>query len=279
MARLRSWLRWFYGLITRWRMVSDPKITQVQTFFHAIQLRAWSHALTVRIAKITDAKETSFSTGSGVLVEFPNGRAVIGTAWHVLEEFVRLGESGQQVALVCDNMPIVAPQLVYADTKRDIGFIEVPPTGRSGLKAVPYRPNLLWPPPGVKTGDDVILCGFPKLLRVDGKEILHGDLNLLLPVQSSSEAVFYLQVDWDNLVQAGAITLPPDTTDFGGASGGPVFLVDAEANALVGLISQAGESLPLWRIAPLRDVPVDLDVRPAKPLMKPPSSGGLETNR
>lgn len=266
MARWTSWLRWLYGLGIRRRVSADPKHTQAHVFFQAAQLRAWSHALTVRIAKIEDDRETSFSTGSGVLIEFANQRAVIGTAWHVLEEFRRLREDGQELVLVCDNMPIGTPRLVFADVPRDIGFIEVPPMGRSGLKAVPYRPKLLWPPPGVAKGDDVILCGFPKLLRVDGEEILHGDLNLLLPVESSSETVFYLQINWDNLIQAGTVALPPETTDFGGASGGPVFLVDAEANPLVGLISQAGENLPLWRIAPLRNLPNDLDTRATEPL-------------
>lgn len=266
MAKWASALRWFYGRGMRSSASVDPKHRQAHTFLHAIQLRAWSHALTVRIAKITDDRETSYSTGSGVLIEFPNRRVIIGTAWHVLEEFRKLRQEGHTVAIVCDNMPIAAPRLVFADITRDLGFIEVPSTGRQGLNAVPYRARMLWPPPVVAKGDDVILCGFPKLLRVDGAEILHGDLNLLLPVESSSDTVFYLQLNWDSLVQAGRITLPPEITDFGGASGGPVFLVDAEANPLVGLITQAGERLPLWRIAPLRDLPDDLDTRVAEVL-------------
>jgi hypothetical protein len=163
-------------------------------------------------------------------------------------------------------MPIASPRLIFADPDRDIGFIDIPSDGRSGLKAVPYRPRLFWPPPRIGKNDDVIRCGFPKLFRADGDEILHGDLNLILTVASASESVFYLQIDWDNLVQAGTITLPPETTDFGGASGGPVFLLDAEGNPLVGVISQAGDTLPLWRIGPLHAVPVDLDTRATEEL-------------
>jgi hypothetical protein len=244
----------------------DPKHSQGYNFFHAAQLRAWSHALTVRIAKVEGDREASFSAGSGLLMQFPNGRVAVLTAWHVLQEFRRLRETGSTVALVCDNMPIATPRLIFADVDRDIGLIEVPPTGRSGLKAIPYRPRLLWPPPRVVNDDDVMLCGFPKLLRVDGGEILHGDLNLILTVASASDTVFCLQLDWDTLVQAGTITLPPETTDFGGVSGGPVFLLDAEANPLVGVISQAGEKLPLWRIAPLHALPRDLDTRSTEEL-------------
>ena len=266
MSLVGRWLRWLYGLLIRKRQSRDPKRQQVIAFFNALQLRAWSHAVTVRIATISGDRERSFSTGSGVLIEFSNQRAVIATAWHVLEEFQSLRASGELVAIVVDNMPIELPRLLYSDIPRDIGCIELPTTGRSGITAVPYRPKLLWPPPRVEKGDDVLLCGFPKLLRVDREDILHGDLNLVLPVEASSEDVFYLQVDWGKMVQAGTVVIPPDTTSFGGVSGGPVYLVDAEGNPLVGLISQAGENLPLWRIAPLHFLPADLDTCQSVPL-------------
>jgi hypothetical protein len=262
----KRWLRWFYGLVIRRQRLSDPKVQQVEAFFHALQRRAWSHAVTVRIAKIDNDAEVGFNTGSGVLIEFANGRAIVATAWHVLEEFQHARDGGQGVALVVDNLPISAPRLVFSDPAKDIGVIELPSHGREGVHAVPYRPKMLWPPPRVAEGEDIILCGFPKLLRVDRKEILHGDLNLVLPVVSSSERVLHLQVEWENLVQAGRVHIPPGATDFGGVSGGPCFLVDAECNPLVGLVSQAGMSLPVWRIAPLATIPPDLHIRPSNPL-------------
>ena len=46
--------------------------------------------------------------------------------------------------------------------------------------------------------------------------------------------------------------------NFGGISGAPVFLYDAEGNPLVGLVSQAPDNLPLWRIASLDTLPKDV---------------------
>ena len=202
MSLLRRILRWTYSLAIRRRRSSTPKQQQVEEFFHALQRRAWSHALTIRIAKIENDEEVTFSSASGFLIQFENGRALAGTAWHVLEEFRNARKRGETVGLVLDNMPVSEPQVVFHDESRDIGFIEVPPRGREGISAVPYRPKRLWPPPRVVEHDDLLLCGFPKLLRFDGEEILHGDLNLLLPVVGVSDNVIHLEVDWDSLVQA-----------------------------------------------------------------------------
>ena len=223
---------------------------QMDAAIQSLQLRAWSCALTLRIARITGDRETSWKTASGVLVEFPTG-AVIGTAWHVLANMRELRDAGETVALVCDNMPLIVPETVFRDEKADIAFIDVPAAGRRGLNAVPYRPGKAWPPAPVTADDTVLLCGFPKIFRSDGDEILHGDLNLLLNVATASDRHFMLQVDWPSLVQAGRIKLPLGQTDFGGVSGGPVFLWDGGCNPLVGLVSQAGDSLPLWLIASL----------------------------
>lgn len=233
---------------------------------HALQLRAWSHAATLRLARITADREAAYNTASSILMEFGR-RAVIGTAWHVLEEYVRLRSRGEEVYIICDNMPITEPRIVWCDEENDIALLEVPETDRSGLETVPYRPGVrLWPPPAVRAGDSVLLCGFPKLLRADSDEILHGDLNFLVEVESESESYFMLQIEINRLVQAGRVTIPDGVTDFGGVSGGPVFLADSGGNPLVGLVSQAGETLPLWRIASLANAPADIEARPSIPV-------------
>jgi hypothetical protein len=218
------------------------------------------------LARITADRETAYNTASGILMEFGR-RAVIGTAWHVLEEYVRLRSTGEEVYIICDNMPIAEPHTVWRDEENDLALLEVPETDRSGLGAVPYRPGLLlWPPPAVCAGDSVFLCGFPKLLRADGDEVLHGDLNFLVEVESASESYFMLQIEIDRLLQTGRVTIPGDVTDFGGVSGGPVFRADCGGNPLVGLVSQAGETLPLWRIASLANAPADIEARPRTPV-------------
>ena len=238
---------------------------QLEAHIRSQQLRAWSHTTTVRIARLRDNSEYDFNAASGVLVEFPS-RAIIATAWHVLEQFRTLRDGGEDVRLICDNMTIAEPCTVFRDESADIAFVDLPATGRQGISAVPYRPKRLWPPPPVMTDDQVLLCGFPKRLRTDGEEILFGDLTLLASVTSASERHFMLQIDYDTMLSVGRVEFPRKHVDFGGVSGGPVFLSDAEANPLVGIISQAASNLPLWRIASLANVPSDVEFFPSEPV-------------
>lgn len=238
---------------------------QLNAAVQALQLRAWSHATTIRLAQIEADQETSFNTASGLLLEFGR-RAVVATAWHVVEEYLRL-RARKEVYIICDNMPFVEPRTAWRDESNDIVFLDVPRHGRRALGAVPYRPlPLLWPPPRVRADDSVLLCGFPKLLRSDGDEILHGDLNFLVDVASAGENYFMLQIEHERLIQGGRVLIPEGTTDFGGVSGGPVFLSDGGGNPLVGLVSQAGERLPLWRVSSLNNAPSDIESASSIPL-------------
>jgi hypothetical protein len=243
----------------------DEPSDQMQAAIKSLQLRAWSAALTVRIARIAGDREATWQTASGVLIEFPRG-PLIATAWHVLEQFKALRDAGELVALVCDNLPIPEPLLVYRDILADIAFIAVP-RKHEGLNAVPYRPRGQWPPPKVTIDDTVLVCGFPKIFRDDdGPEIIHGDLNLLVSVTSVAERHFMMQVDWESLVQAGRVKLDAGRSDFGGASGGPAFLWDGGCNPLVGLVTEVGDNLPIWRIAALSSTPSDIETLDAEPL-------------
>jgi hypothetical protein len=69
-----------------------------------------------------------------------------------------------------------------------------------------------------------------------------------------------LNIDWTQLRHAGRMRVPPYQVDYGGVSGGPVFLYDGGANPLVGIVSEAGVELPLWRIASLSGLTCDLEL-------------------
>jgi len=91
-------------------------------------------------------------------------------------------------------------------------------------------------------------------------------LNFLVDVASASENHVMLQIELDRLIDGGRVVIPDGTTDFGGVSGGPVFLSDSGGNPLVGIISQAGVTLPLWRVATLAGAPPDVENLPRTPL-------------
>jgi hypothetical protein len=235
---------------------SPERLDQVHALLTALQLRAWSHAVTIRVTTIEGGRELSWKTASGVLLEIGSIPA-IATAWHVLEEWQKVRDGGGEVALVCDNMPILVPRTVFRDEAADLALIEVPRASRAGLRAIPYRPGRHWPPPVVRPGETVLLTGFPKLLRADGEVILHGDFNLVSDVSAVGDRHFTLQIEWDRIINAGRVTLPWGEADYAGVSGGPVFLSDGGVNELVGVISEAAPTLPLWRVASLAVVPAD----------------------
>jgi hypothetical protein len=68
------------------------------------------------------------------------------------------------------------------------------------------------------------------------------------------------------MVDAGRMPFPAQDADLGGLSGAPVFAWTPRTYTLVGLLSEASESLPLWRITSLAGVPADIDGLPAAPI-------------
>lgn len=238
-----------------------PTNLQLRAAIQAIQLRAWSCATTVRIARISGDRETSYNTASGVLIDFPE-RAVIATAWHVLDEFRKSRAAGQDVVLVIDNLAIERPRTVFRDERNDLAFIHVPSRGFHGISAVPYRPGRSWPAPRVKVNDAILICGFPRRFRYDGDDILHGDFSLVFEVDSAADSHFMLNVDWTRVGHAGRLRMPAHQVDYGGVSGGPAFLWDGGANPLVGIVSEATQTLPLWRISAFAGLNVDLETSP-----------------
>ena len=87
------------------------------------------------------------------------------------------------------------------------------------------------------------------------------------PVDLPADDHFKLQVEWPSLVQAGRAKLPLGQTDFGGVSGGPAFLWDGGGNPLVGLIAEAGDTLPVWRVAALAGVSFDPEAVGVEPVL------------
>jgi hypothetical protein len=262
--RIASWLRDAADRLDgRW--TDAPANLQLQAAITSLQLRAWSCSATVRISRVVGNREASWNTASGVLIEFPE-RAVIATAWHVLEEFRNSRDAGEEVYLVCDRLAMEKPRTAYRDERNDLALIALPPKGSAAIRAIPYRPGPLWPPPPVREGDSVLVCGYPKRFRFDGAEILHGDLNLLVDVASAADSHFMLNIDWRSMAHAGRVAPPDMQVNYGGVSGGPVFRSDGGPNPLVGVVVEAGEELPLWRIASLAGLPDDIGTRPTEPV-------------
>lgn len=230
-----------------------------------IQRRIWSHALTVRISEIVGDREHSWNTATGILVQLQN-RLVAITAWHVVKRFIDIRERGGLPVLILGNLPLAEPRSIFLDSHNDLVVLEVPTNDQEATMATPYEPSRQWPPPRVTLDDAVLICGFPALYRQDSDEILHADLSFLGSVESVSEHQFVVQIDPDNVIDAGRVPFPAADADLGGMSGSPAFAIYSDHMQLVGIFSQSAMSAPVWLIRSLAHLPVDLASRPSHSL-------------
>jgi hypothetical protein len=151
------------------------------------------------------------------------------------------------------------------DQRNDLVVLDVTSYRIAALNAEPYRPIRQWPPPSVKLGESVLICGFPAILRTDSAVIEHGDLSYFGGVESVSEFQFVVMLQGD-LEDAGRIAFPSLNSDFGGLSGCPAFVLYSDHMQLVGIFCQSLESAPVWIIRSLAHLPSDLAKRPAVPV-------------
>ena len=230
-----------------------------------IQNRIWSHAVTIRVSTIVDAREASWNTATGTLVRL-EARLFVFTAWHVINKFVEIREQSGTPLLIIGNYPMLSPRFVYLDEISDLIVLEVDAAALRGIGAVPYEPVHQWPPPRVKVDDPIMLCGFPALLRLDGDEILHGDYSFFGSVESVSERQFIVQLDRDNVEDAGRVPFPNVGADLGGLSGCPVFVLYPDHMQFVGVFSQAARTAPVWIIRSIAGLPENLGALAALPV-------------
>lgn len=228
-----------------------------------IQRRIWSHALTVRISEIVGDSEHSWNTATGILIRLQQRLLAI-TAWHVVKRFVEIRERGGLPVLILGNHPIAEPRSIYLDSYNDLVVLEVSDSDEQATMATPYQPSRQWPPPRVSREDAVFICGFPALSRRDEDEILHGDLSFFGSVESVSEYQFVVQIDPDNVIDAGRAPFPARDADLGGMSGSPAFAIYSDNMQLVGIFSQSATTAPVWLIRSLAHLPIDLATHPSE---------------
>lgn len=124
-----------------------------------------------------------------------------------------------------------------------------------------WRPKF-WPPRMVAEGDVIMsLGGFPGVLRmaISWDEIMfaavtHG----MSPVTSATDEYFVCRFEHESWINvSGAPESSLEFNDFGGMSGGPVFIARESYLEFVGVISRYGPTLDLLHVALARFVNPD----------------------
>ena len=195
-------------------------------------------------------RENVLSNGTGMLVDFGGGPLII-TADHVIRRFLERAREGARCLRVGNlNLYKWADRVI--DYSRDLDLatirlreIEIPminPFSDIDIAKVVYKPRK-WPPTDAKVGDWVVIGGFPGTLRLWQRpnDYSFGSFNGgPLPISEiSSGGVIVCGLDREYWAVQGEIG--PDFNNFGGVSGGPVFLYkdkQLDPFELVGLISE-----------------------------------------
>lgn len=221
---------------------------------------AWEYLVSLRIAKVVDNREVDYNTATGFLMR-QSGKHLIGTAWHVHDEFAKRKASGEDLYFLANDVPLEPIRVVWADEASDVVLLAVSDADVPKIGVLAYEPGeYRWPPRRVTSDDVVFFCGFPKCLRSDDTpEIEFRDAALLLPVTHVSDNHFVLHLNRENIIDAGRAPFPypNDETDahLGGISGSPVFAMDDLSYPLVGIISNMGTTL--INVGSLADAPAE----------------------
>jgi len=199
--------------------------------------------------------------GSGSLLQLSSGVFLI-TAYHVLHEYGVRQQAGEPVQWQVGNLLPFDPfaRVVWKDAQKDIVLIFLLPdeVSRINPHCLISRPEK-WPPPVPEKEQLVLAAGYPKTLRevnqLDGK-ISAGGYATMLQVTSVNAGYFMCQIEQQDLVSFNDDPVPKITTDIGGISGGPVFLVNPLHYPLIGVITESSEAFgcQLLRVSTLADV-------------------------
>lgn len=142
-------------------------------------------------------------------------------------------------------------RIVRRDQNLDVVVLELSASEASSVGTCIASAPHGWPPPAPSVGQFVLVSGYPKSLReMDSRgRIGSGPISALLEVSAAGEGYFYCQFQREHLISFSEEPVPPEDTDYGGWSGGPIFLVGKVSYPLVGIVAQVQGSYELLRAA------------------------------
>jgi len=222
---------------------------------------ALDHAVPLIIAPPLGADgEVKGATGS--IVRLASGAHLL-TAEHVLAGYERRVGEGERVYWQFGKLPPFdpVPRIAWRDARQDVVLVRLTEEDVQLVGRCRISTPATWPPAIPVAGEMVLLAGYPaKIREVDdvAGSVGSGPFSTIFRVTTVGDDYCTCQISHKDLVSFTASAPPPPGTDFGGISGGPVFLLREGNCHLVGVITDHGymdfASLELIRIATLRDV-------------------------
>jgi hypothetical protein len=217
---------------------------------------AYRHSTAILIAPPASVGG-EISHGSGFVLHL-NGNFYLGTAWHVVEPWLRRVEQGEN--LKCQvSEAILAPvdRIAWKDEANDIVFLRLTAEEARQINVSVCEPVVRWPPQHPTVGSYVLVAGYPKTIRNQPgpREVDFSCLSVLLEVTAVGERHMICQFHRERYVNFGPNGIPPAGTFLGGISGGPVLGVRNLSYPVIGLVSEFSHDYELLYVKTLSHLP------------------------
>lgn len=189
--------------------------------------------------------------GSGVLV-FTGTTLCLCTARHVAAEYRKLRQKDDRVVFQAGNVFFdPEPRILLELEADDLIVLGMNGSDQYHIPALTWTCPV-WPPACPVVDEYVAFAGLPTEYRINaGAELQFAIVGGILQVISASDNNFKCYMDRETLITVRGTHVPPPGTNWGGMSGGPVFrLVNGEPE-LCGIITDFGQSLEVYYMAPL----------------------------
>lgn len=197
------------------------------------------------------------SNGSGFVLRL-EGKLYLGTAWHVVESWLRRSSSGERVLFQVGSATCApAGRIVWKDERGDLVFLRLEEREAALMGISVFEPICGWPPPKPSVGDFIHVAGYPAVQR---EQPAHDawdfhSLGFRLSVKSVGERHLACQFEREYWVTTGGAAIPPEGIDLGGMSGGPALLEGHLAYPLIGLVAEHTPAYEIMRVSTLSHVP------------------------
>jgi hypothetical protein len=176
----------------------------------------------------TDGDGVVSEGGSAFLVRTPAG--ILGvTAGHVMDGFVVARHRNKDITATLGGFSFDLEQrIIERGDKVDIATFRI---NEADLPIIGFRPlDRAWPPATPASKGIVLLAGWPGHERIVGAERVTGGIYVGWGSAGVSDLQITVRVDHDQgpISPILGVPLPPPGFEFGGISGGPVMVIDAE---------------------------------------------------
>ena len=208
--------------------------------------------------------EGHINHASGVQIEIEGAR-YLATAAHVVRAGASRLRNEQHVRFQVGNAIVpLLDRVVYLDDALDLAFVLIEEIECRAIAAACWIPDS-WPPSPVVDDEYVAFAGYPRrYVEYDGRggPILNA-IGGILRVDSASDRRLTSVLARSDLILQKGPEIPPQGSELGGMSGGPVFRVKDSSIELVAVIKEDSQEFDAYFFAPLAGVAVERSDRVA----------------